>query len=263
MDRAVRWYGEGNRTAEKYAARQKHLTRPHLVWSRKVWCVVLVYFRSRAEAGRQLADRLDKYKAQNIVVLALDESSAIVASQVAMKLHANLLLYVVKNIYLPGETEALAALSSTGTYTTNDYFSGGELEDLSMEYHNYIDQKRMEANHELHMVLGQDGEIDKRLLRHRVVIVVSDGLSSGFSFQACANFLKTVSIKKIVAATPLASVSAIDKLHLLSDEICCLSVVPNYMHTNHYYDDNTVPNMDQVLKIMRNITLNWERAKQK
>jgi putative phosphoribosyl transferase len=222
-----------------------------------------MYFRSRAEAGRQLAERLDKYKAQNIVVLALDEGSAIVASQVAMKLHANLLLYMVKNIYLPGEPEAIAALSSTGTYTTNDYFSGGELEDLSMEYHNHIDQKRMEANHDLHVLLGRDGEIDKNLLRHRVVIVVSDGLSSGFSFQACANFLKTVSIKKVVAATPLASVPAIDKLHLASDEICCMSVVPNYINTNHYYDDNTLPNMEQVLKIMRNITLNWERSQQR
>lgn len=222
-----------------------------------------MYFRSRAEAGRQLADRLEKYKAQNIVVLALDEGSAIVASQVAMKLHANLLLYLVKNIYLPGETEALAALSSTGTYTTNDYFSAGELEDLSTEYHNYIDQKRMEANHDLHMLVGRDGEIDKRLLRHRVVIVVSDGLSTGFSFQACADFLKTVSIKKVVAATPFASVSAIDKLHLLSDEICCLDVKSNYVSTNHYYADNTLPSMEQVFKIMRNITLNWERSQQK
>lgn len=219
-----------------------------------------MYFRSRAEAGRQLAERLEKYKAQNIVVVALDEGSAIVAAQVAMKLHANMLIYLVKNIYLPGETQALAGLSSTGTYTTNDYFSGGELEDLSTEYHNFIDQKRMEANHDLHMLLGRDGEIDKKLLRHRVVIVVSDGLNSGFSFQACANFLKTVAVKKVVAVTPIASVPAIDKLHLLSDEICCMAVTPNYISTNHYYDDNTMPGMQQVLKIMRNITLNWEQA---
>lgn len=219
-----------------------------------------MYFKSRAEAGRLLAKRLEKYKAQNIVVVALDEGSAIVAAQVAMKLHANMLLYLVKNIYLPGETQALAGLSSTGTYTTNDYFSAGQLEDLSTEYHNYIDQRRMEANHELHKLLGRDGEINKNLLRHRVVLVVSDGLNSGFSFQACAQFLKTVAVKKVVAVTPLASVPAIDKLHLLSDEICCLSVTPNYIDTNHYYDDNTLPKMDQVLKVMRNITLSWELA---
>jgi predicted phosphoribosyltransferase len=118
----------------------------------------------------------------------------------------------------------------------------------------------MEANRDLHVILGRDGEIDKALLRHRVVIVVSDGLASGFSMQICADFLKTVAIKKIIAATPFASVQAVDKMHLLADEICCLNVPGNYMGTSHYYDDNTVPDMKGVLKIMRNITLNWERV---
>lgn len=217
-----------------------------------------MYFTSRAEAGRQIADKLTHYKAQNIVVLALDQGSAIVAAQVAMKLHANMLLYLVKDIFLPGENQAIAGLSSAGVYTTNDYFSAGQVEELTTEFHGYIDQKRMEANHDLHMLLGKDGEIDKKLLRHRVVIVVSDGLSSGFSVQICADFLKTVAIKKVVVATPLASVQAVDKMHLLADEICCLAVPANYMNTNHYYDDNTIPDTKDVLKIMRNITLNWE-----
>lgn len=227
---------------------------------RKGWCVVLVYFKNRAEAGRQIAERLEKYKAQNIVVIALDEGSAIVAAQIAMKLHANLLLYLVKNIYLPGENQAIAGLSSTGTYSMNEFFSAGELEGMTTEYHNFLDQRKMEVNHELHLLLGRDGEIDKSLLRRRVVIVVSDGLPSGFSIQICADFLKTVAIKKFVAVTPLASVDAVDKMHLLADEICCLSVPGNYVDTNHYYEDNTIPSTEGILKIMRNITLNWERV---
>ena len=149
-----------------------------------------MYFKSRAEAGRLIAEKLDKYKAQNIVVVALDEGSSIVAAQVAMKLHANLLLYMVKNIYLPGENQAIAGLSSTGTFVTNDYFSAGQLEDLNMEYRNHIEQKRMEANHEMNVLLGKDGEIKKELLRHRVVIVVSDGLPTRFSLPIFTIFFK-------------------------------------------------------------------------
>lgn len=219
-----------------------------------------MYFKSRAEAGRQLAARLEKYKAQNIVVVALDEGSSIVAAQIAMKLHANLMLYVIKNIYLPGESQAIGGLGAGGNYSLNNYFSAGELEDLSSEYHNYIDQRRMEASHEIHALLGRDGQIDKNLLRHRVVIVVADGLASGFSLQICADFLKTVAIKKMVAVTPVASVSAVDRMHLIADEICCMSVTANFMGSSHYYDDNTIPPIDGILKIMRNITLNWERV---
>ena len=219
-----------------------------------------MYYKNRAEAGRLIAKELQKYKAQNIVVIALDEGSSIVAAQIAMKLHANMMLYLIKNIYLPGETEAIGGLSATGNYVLNDYFSAGELEDLTVEYHNYIDQRRMEANHDLHVLLGRDGEIDKRLLRHRVVIVVSDGLATGFALKICSDFLNRIAIKKIVAVTPVASVQAVDRMHLIADEICCLGVTPNFFGANHYYDDNTIPSTDEVLKIMRNITLNWERA---
>lgn len=219
-----------------------------------------MYFKNRAEAGRQIATQLEKYKAKNIVVIALDQGSSIVAAQVAMKLHANLLLFMVKNIYLPGETQAFAGLSSTGTYLTNDYFSAGELEELSMEYHSFLDQKRMEAHHDLNVLLGKDGQIDKKMLRHKIVILVSDGLSSGFSVQICTDYLKTVAIKRIVAATSFASIPAVDKLHLLSDEICCLNVIENFFTVNHYYDENHIPEVPDVLKIMRNITLSWERV---
>lgn len=219
-----------------------------------------MYYKSRAEAGRQLAEKLEKYKAQNIVVVALDEGSSIVAAQIAMKLHANMFLYLIKNIYLPGENQALAGMSAEGTYSTNDFFSAGQLEEMTTEYHGWIDQRRMEANHELHMLLGRDGEIDKNLLRHRVVIVVADGLANGFALKVCADFLKTIAINKMIAVCPVASVVAVDRMHLIADEICCLSVTENFMGSDHYYDDNTVPEIDNVLKIMRNITLNWERV---
>jgi putative phosphoribosyl transferase len=219
-----------------------------------------VYYKSRAEAGRQLAEKLEKYKAQNIVVVALDEGSSIVAAQIAMKLHANMLLYLIRNIYLPGETQALGGMGATGTYSNNDYYSAGQLEEMNTEYHNYVDQQRMEANHQLHMLLGRDGEINKDLLRHRVVIVVADGLGTGFSLKVCADYLKTVAIKKMIAVTPVASVQAVDRMHLIADELACLSVADNFMGVDHYYDDNVIPDIDGILKIMRNITLSWERV---
>lgn len=220
----------------------------------------MYYFKDRAEAGRLLAKRLEKYKAKNIVVVALDEGSAIVAAQIAMKLHGNLLLFLVRNIYLPGEKQAIAGLGTSSTFIYNDYFSAGELEELTTEYHSFIDLEKMKANHQLNVLLGKDGEIDKHLLRHRVVIVVSDGLATGFSMQVCAEYLKTVAIKRFVAVTPFASVAAVDKMHLLADEICCLNVPENFFTVNHYYDENYQPNIDNIFKIMRNITLSWERV---
>ena len=221
-----------------------------------------MYFKSRADAGRQLAQKMDKYKNQNLMVVALGTGSSIVASQLAMKLHANMAIYLVKNIHLPGEPQAIASLSSTGTYSTNDYYSSGQLEYLGSEYHGYIEQERIKANRELSVLLGRDGLINKQILRRKVVIVVSDGLRTAFSLKACADFLKTIAIKKLVVATPIASIPAVDKMHLIADDLYCLSVPNNYMGTNHYYEDNNKPDIDGVIKIIKNISLNWENTPQ-
>lgn len=217
-----------------------------------------MYFRSRAEAGKALAQKLDHYKSQHIVVVALGVSSSIVAAQVAMKLHANMLIYVTEGIRLPGEHDAIAAMGSGDIFSYNRAFTSAELDELSTEYHSYIEQERREKVHKLHMLLGADGEIDKALLRHRTVLLVADGLASGAELDVVADFFKTVAIKKLVIITPLATVSAVDRMHLVADEIFCLSTVDNFFGTDHYYEQNNKPDMPGILKIMRNISLNWE-----
>lgn len=216
-----------------------------------------MYFRNRADAGRKLAAKLEPYASQNVAVVALSEGSVIVGAQIAMQLHANLMLMLTDSIYLPGEPDAIAMLSSTGTFAYNNMFSTGQLEELATEFRGTIDQQRMEKMHHLHKLVGRDGEIRKDYLRHHVVILVSDGLPSGFSLDVAAEFLKSVAIKRLIIATPIASVPAVDRMHLVGDEICCLSVLPNYMGTNHYYEDNTIPSIEDLFKIVKNISLNW------
>jgi predicted phosphoribosyltransferase len=160
---------------------------------------------------------------------------------------------------LPGEHDAIAGLGSTDTFVYNSMFSAGQLEEMTTEFHQYIDQERINKRHEMNVLMGHEGQIDKKLLRHRVIILVSDGLSTGSSLNVAGEYLKTVAIKKLVVATPLASVAAVDRMHLVADEIACLSVTDNYMFTDHYYDDNTVPGVEDVFKVMRNISVNWER----
>lgn len=216
-----------------------------------------MYFRNRADAGRQLAAKLERLKNRNIAVVAMSEGAAIVGAQIAIRLHGSLMLLLTKNIYLPGEIEPIASLSSAGNFSYNHLFTSGQLEEMASEYHQHIESQRLAKRHELNVLVGHSGEIRPRYLRHHVVILVSDGLSSGLSLDVAADFLKTINIKKLVIATPLASVAAVDKMHLLGDEICCLSVLGNYLDTNHYYDDNTIPPVKDLFKMMERISLSW------
>lgn len=217
-----------------------------------------LYFKSRADAGKKLVPYLERYRNENSVIIALNQGASVIGAQVAMTIHANLLLYLIKHIYLPGEIESIAGITSTDTFMYNNMFNAGQLEELTTEYRSFIDQERINNRHELNVLLGHDGAIDANLLRHRTVILISDGLPSGFSIDIAAQFLKTIAIKKLVIATPLASVAAVDRMHLVGDDIACLAVTDNFMPINHYYDDNTVPSISDVIKMMRNIAINWK-----
>ena len=219
-----------------------------------------MYFKNRAEAGRQLAAKLSKYSKSQCVVIAINEGGVIVAAQIAMSLHANLMVLVSDGILLPGEHEPIAAMT-TNTFTYNKKLSQGVIDDLSSEYHGLIEQQRVQKFHKLNSLLSGGGQIDAKFLNRHIVILVSDALQTGIPLQVAADFLKPIRIKKLIIATPLASIDAVDDMHLSGDEIYCLSVAENLMDANHYYDDNVIPDHDGTIKIIRNISMNWERAR--
>ncbi len=216
-----------------------------------------MYFRSRIEAGRKLADDLASYKSSNTTIIALSDGGAVIGLQIAARLHCPLTMLLTSPIDLPGEIDPLATIDQEGIFTYNHKYSPGELEEFDMEYHHYIEQLKLEKLHKLHRLTGKNGLIRKDLLRGHNIILVSDGMSNGFSLDAVIEFIKSIEVKRIIAAVPLASVAAVDRMHILTDEIHCLSVVDNYINTNHYYEDNTLPDHQTIINTIENIVQKW------
>ena len=183
-----------------------------------------------------------------------------VGAQIAMALHADLFMLATEPVMVPGEPVALAAVSSDNSMTYNAAYSPEEVDELRTEYFGTIESERLEQIRKLHMVLGPEGEIPKNMLRRRVVILVADALRDGFELEIAANFLKPIQIEKLVIVTPVASIPAVDAMHLHGDELCCLYTAENLFDVNHYFDENTVPDVDGLHKIMRNTPLNWHIA---
>src|SRR5215467_11812907 len=79
-------------------------------------------FHDRADAGRQLADDLGRYKGgDDLYVLGLARGGVPVAYEVARALHAPLDVMVVRKVAPPGHEElALGALASGGYRFVNE-----------------------------------------------------------------------------------------------------------------------------------------------
>ncbi|HVV66739.1 MAG TPA: phosphoribosyltransferase family protein [Candidatus Saccharimonadales bacterium] len=218
-----------------------------------------MYFASRLQAGRMLAAQLTKkYRYENCAIVAVNDGGVMVGAQIAAELHCVLTLLVSSEITLPREPEAVAGITSGGTVSYNKEYSEGELDEILGEYYNVVEQEKLVKMHDMNHLLGGEGTIDKRLLRGRNVIIVTDGLKSGFQVDLAAEFLKPIQIEKLIVATPLASVQAVDRMHVLADDLYCLNVVENYMETEHYYDKQDVPEHEAAVKIISEIILNWK-----
>lgn len=217
------------------------------------------YFDDRHAAGEMLAESLKKYKSENCAIIALSEGGIVVGIEIAKMLHSSIFLLVTEDVKLPGEEhKPVATVSTSGSFTYNNEYSTGELEAINADYHTVIEQQRMLAFQKLNRIGEEESKIPKILLKNHVVIFVSDGLRNGLSLDVAADFIKPIKVKKIITAVPVASVPAVDRMHLLSDEIQCLSVVGDYMETDHYYKENLMPQHNQIIESMNNVTLKWQ-----
>jgi predicted phosphoribosyltransferase len=217
-----------------------------------------MYFQSRTDAAQQLAKIIvPKYRFENCAVVALSDGGVVIASNLAAQLHCVLMMLLTEQITLPGERTPVGTIDQSGIFTYNGMFSAGQLEAFESEYRNYIEQQKLEKMHNMNGLLGSGGIIKPELLRYHNVILVSDGLSNGLSLDAAAAYLKPYKLERLIVATPLASVAAVDRMHLLADEIVCLSVVDNFMDINHYYQDNTLPPHEAIVSSIKDIILKW------
>ena len=217
-----------------------------------------MYFESREQAGQLLsAELVEQYRYENCAVVALSDGAVLVGEQIAAALHCVLMMLLTEDIQAPGEGLSFGAVSQNGGFTYNGMFSTGEIEEYAGEFHGYLDEQKREAFQRMNRLLGDGGIIDSDLLRDHVVILVSDGLDNGASIDVAVDFMKPIRIKRLVIATPTASVPAVDRLHILADELHILDVKDNFMGTDHYYNQNTIPSHEETIAKINQIVLNW------
>lgn len=210
-----------------------------------------MYFTDRPSAGRLLADRLVGYVNQPCAVLSLSAGGVIVGVQIAMRLHCHLMLLQSEKIILPGEYEPIAALT-TDSFSYDDKLSESEVDHINGEFRNIIDAQRLTKQHILNRLVTAETKITPNDLRDKVVIVVSDGFVDTLALDVLQDFIKPIRIKRLIMAVPITNVKALDRMHLLADELVILDVREDIISIDHQYENNTVPDYDGLVKIIRN-----------
>lgn len=212
-----------------------------------------MYFYDRSEAGRKLADKLaESYRETEMSVLAVSPGGVIVGAEIARQAGARMSLLLTEPIDLPGvgETDAIGLIDQDGHFTYNRMMPTGLLTEMLTDMRSYFEDQKVQKLHELTRSMSGEGFIEPDMYQQCHVVIVSDGFSTGLAFDAAAHYLKTIDTGRLIAAAPNVSISAVDRLHMLADEVAILDVLDPYLDTDHYFEDNRIPDIDTLRMIM-------------
>lgn len=180
-------------------------------------------FEDRIEAGCLLAEKLRNIAILNekTIVLAIPAGGVPVGFTIAKSLKIPFYAFIVRKIQIPWNTEAgFGALSLDGTILLNE----GVTRHLGLtrtEIEECIEKTRKIVKERAKM-FGTRKSLPN--LRDKIVIFVDDGLASGFTMLTAIKAARKHNSRKVVVATPTASLSAIELLKPEADIIICLNI---------------------------------------
>ena len=205
-------------------------------------------FLDRADAGRQLAEKLTPFAGRSdVVVLGLPRGGVPVAFEVARELRAPLDVFLVRKLGVPGHPElAMGAIAEGGVEVLNDEL----IRDLG------IPQKMVQE-----VAVRERMELDRRdtlyrggrplpAVRGRIVILVDDGLATGSTMQAAVTALRRLEPARIVVAAPVGAHETCERLGQFANEVVCLIAPQQFQAVGLWYEEFAQTTDDEVKQLL-------------
>ncbi len=204
-------------------------------------------FRDRADAGRQLAAALRRFRDAEPLILALPRGGVPVGFEVAKALAATLDVLLVRKIGAPGQGElALGAVVDGGDpqLVLNDDIVASAVPPAG-----YIETAKQRELAEIERRRRiYRGEEPAAEVSGRTVIVVDDGIATGATMKAALRGLRRNGPRRLVLAVPVAPADTLEELAAECDEIVCLSTPAPLYAIGAHYADFTQTSDDEVIR---------------
>ncbi len=204
-------------------------------------------FKDRHEAGNLLARRLNQKQLRADLVLGIPRGGVVVADKVALAMNLPLDVIVTRKVGAPGNPElAVGAVTSEGHALWNETL----LRQLSLTPEDLSEEVR-EAR----------WDIDERISRYRAgrvgravegkqVILVDDGIATGFTVKAALSSLREAGAAATTLAVPVAPEDTLDDLRPEVDHLVCLSSPEPFWAVSAFYSSFAQVSSREVVNIL-------------
>jgi putative phosphoribosyl transferase len=178
-----------------------------------------IRFRDRAEAGRRLAARLRAYQGLDALVLGIARGGVVVGAPIAEALEAELEVIAPRKLPIPFNPEAgFGAIAEDGTI----YLNAALVRALGLT-EDEIRQIAAEVLAEVRRRIERyRGDRPPPVVNDRTVILVDDGLATGYTMLAAIQSVKKGAPARLVVAVPVSPASTLRRIEPHVDELHCL-----------------------------------------
>ena len=206
-----------------------------------------MFFKNRKDAGEQLGKALDKYNSKDTVVLGIPRGGVVVAAEVARVIGAPLDVIIPRKLGAPHNPEvAIGAVTQDGTIIRDEIMvkrlglSEGQLVNMAEEVYDEIDRRIQKYRN------GRAG-LD---LTGKIVIVVDDGIATGFTVLAALQSVRNSGASKVVLGVPVAPADTLSTFRETVDDLVCLESPEVFYAVGQFYNDFDQTSDQEVISLL-------------
>ena len=206
-------------------------------------------FRTRTDAGRQLAERLAGYaNRSDVLILALPRGGVPVAAEVAARLRAPLDVFLVRKLGAPGQPElAMGAIAEGDVRVISQpVVRALGVQDSTIDRVAASERLELERRARLYR-----GSRPAPAVTDRVVILIDDGLATGATMEAAVVALRERKPARIVVAVPVGALETCERLEGIADEVVTVGRPEPFEAVGLWYDDFTQTTDKDVVALLK------------
>jgi putative phosphoribosyl transferase len=194
----------------------------------------LALFADRSDAGRKLAEVLERFRADDPLVLALPRGGVPVGYEVAAALDAPLDILLVRKLGAPCQPEyGIGAIAENGVRVIRRE----DVELIGMSDEELEALVAREAEELERRARVYRGECEPLPVKGRTVIVVDDGIATGGTAVAAGRVLRARGAARVILAVPVGPPGTEVRLAKEFDEVVCLEQPHGFYGIGRFYVD--------------------------
>jgi putative phosphoribosyl transferase len=211
-------------------------------------------FHDRAQAGRQLGEKLMPLAGQKPVVVGLPRGGVPVAAEIARRLRAPLDVILVRKVGAPDRAELAAGAVGEDGVTVRNL---AVLQGMGLSWEDDLADQVAKERAEVRRRAGSLRRGRPRVeLLGRTVIIVDDGIATGSTVVAAMRVVRGLGARRVVLAVPVAPADTLERMAELADEVVCLHAPVRFVAVGQWFEDFRQVSEDEVRVLLSSLDPN-------